>query len=265
MRIHEHAAKYVAIVLACTLPVVQPARAAPESGALPPGCTDAVLITALRLNPELNRLAIDAAVAGDRAVLEGVVRNDIQRDLAGSIALAVPGIVEVDNRLLTRRDTARNVDLPPIARAVMDANVVARVKSQLHWSSSTRPGDISIQSHYGRVTLSGTVPSEEARAWAERIATNTYDVKSVINGLEVSEPDGAPSAASDVTDSEISAMVTQMLRYNRLVDDTHVDVSTVNGKVSLYGRVPSADQRDTASELVRGVVGVEAIEVELDV
>ena len=258
MKSHLHAAIVLALAFTC-------AEAASTSDPASPACTKAVVETALALNPDLNRLAIDISVRGDVAVLEGVVRSDIQRELAERVALAAPGVLTVENKLVTRRDTARNVDLPPIARVILDATIVARVKSQLRWSASTRRAGIGIESNYGRVTLRGTVPSEAARAWAERVAASTRDVTSVISALEVSPSDDEPSEDPHITDSEITTMVSHMLHFNRHVDDTHMEVSTVNGTVSLYGRVPSETQRDLAAELARSVVGVEGLTLKLEV
>lgn len=257
--------RFLAGVLICAAVAaasVAPARAQDER----PSDTrlEAVLVTALELNPHLNFYGIDVDVSDAHARLRGTVETEVEKTLAGDIARAVAGFEELDNDIVVRPDAARNVALPALARAVTDANVKARVQAQLLWNRHTRGSDIGVTAGYGRVTLSGQAASTEAADWAERIARSTRGVTEVINDVEIVDGGGTGETDDEsVSDSWIAARVSRTLHFNEILDDSDIEVSTANAVVVLDGTVASDHQRRVATTLARNVYGVQGLEVDL--
>lgn len=262
--------RLLAATLLCGLGVaaaLSPARAQEEQPSEEqPSDTrsEAVLATVIELNPHLNAYGIAVEVSDARATLRGTVETEVERKLAGDIARGVAGVEEVANHLVVRPDAARNVDLPALAQTVKDANVEARVAAQLLWNKHTRGSDIDVATAYGRVTLTGRAASAEAVDWARKIARSTRGVSEVIEDVAVESGGGKRSEERErLSDSRITARVARTLHFNQILDDSAIDVSTVNGVVTLQGTVASEHQRRVATTLARNVYGVEGLEANL--
>jgi osmotically-inducible protein OsmY len=149
------------------------------------------LETAFVLNGHLNPFAIETDVDGGVVHLTGVVKDDIDRDLAEEIAKGIDGVIEVKNDLevdeagaeaAAKERAAGNRDF---GSWVDDATTTAAIKSKLLGSANTKGLKIDVDTADDVVTLSGRVGSAEESRLAEEIAENTGDVKTVRNNLVV--------------------------------------------------------------------------------
>ena len=70
---------------------------------------------------------------------------------------------------------------------------------------------------------------------------------------------GATSARADRPDSWITAKVKWQLLTDEHVKGTNVNVDTTDRRVTLHGRVASAEQRARAAELAQGIEGVREV------
>jgi osmotically-inducible protein OsmY len=147
--------------------------------------------TAYVLNRHLNPFAITTEVNNGQVHLTGVVKDDIDRDLASEVARGIDGVVEVDNDLTIdaeRTNAAareRAADGRDFGSWVDDATTTAVVKSKLLGNENTSGLKIDVDTEDDVVTLSGRVSSAEESSLAEQIARNTGDVKDVRNNLVV--------------------------------------------------------------------------------
>lgn len=144
--------------------------------------------TAFVLNTALNPFTIGTDVDAGVVHLTGTVKSNIDRDLAGEIAKGVRGVVRVENDLVVdaRAAPQRTHDgKRDFGSWVDDATTTAAVKSKLVANSNIRGLKIDVDTRGDVVTLSGRVPSEQARDLAVQIARNTGDVKGVRNDLVV--------------------------------------------------------------------------------
>jgi len=248
------------------------------------------IATTYALNPYLRSDNLKASVRDGKATLTGKVPEGINKDLANEIARGVEGIKEIDNQIVV--DTAAAPDfkgsMAGWGQGVDDATTTVAIKSKLMWSKYVDGLSTTVTTKGGRVTLSGTAASVEAKDLAGRLASNTRGVVSVSNKLIVSnykpEPAKAPTvsaavtaasakattdatkaimagAEQDVSDTWITAKVKSTLLYSNGVSATDITVSTVHGEVTLGGQVENASERTLAIEIakdVRGVKGVEA-------
>jgi osmotically-inducible protein OsmY len=149
----------------------------------------AKLTTTYTLNRQLNPFDIKTDVNDGVATLSGTVESDVERDLAEELALSVEGIHDVKNELTVDSavaasqtgQTGQTADSAErsFSRRVEDANITARVKSQLLSNKNTGGLAIEVDTRNGKVTLSGTVDSDTEGELAGQIAQNTNGVSDV--------------------------------------------------------------------------------------
>jgi osmotically-inducible protein OsmY len=134
-------------------------------------------------------LPIDVSVYNGRVILTGDVGQRSTQELAEEVALSVPGVRSVDNRVTapsgstaqtTPGQAADHVDLE-----VQDATLEARVKKNLLAEVGRYAFDLEVEASAGVVSLRGTLPDQERRTIALRAAEKTAGVKKVIDLLRV--------------------------------------------------------------------------------
>lgn len=242
---------------------------------------EASLTTTYTLNRHLNPFKIDADVKNGVATLTGTVDSAVERDLAAELAMGVDGVKKVDNQLkivpdddyrTAKKDDMKEGEHRSFMRTVEDANLTAKVKSQLLWNSNTSGLAIDVDTRNGMVTLKGNVESDAEAQLAEQIAQNTSDVRGVKNMLKV---EGMPATASGkiekeakqageaVSDGWITTKVKSALLYNRTVDGTDIDVETKNGVVTLRGHIDSDYEGKQAVNIASGIKGVKSVKSDL--
>lgn len=120
---------------------------------------------------------INGVSEGSVAVLEGFVANDGERTEAGEKALEVTGIESVDNRL-----------------ALLEPAVVTELdNSDVSDAGATGVGT--------KITVTGEVESEDARATAIKSARSVPGVSSVVDQLTIAEQ---PAAEPEETETEVA-------------------------------------------------------------
>ncbi len=235
----------------------------------------ASLTTTYALNPHLNPFTIDVEVRDGVATLSGKVDSKVDRDLAEELALGVDGIHKVVNQLQVVPEISAANEQGELSghkrsflRKVEDANISAKVKSQLLWNDSTSGMAIDVETRNGIVSLSGHVASGAEADLAEQIARNTTDVLGVNNRLQtggekvgLAERLGRESHAvqQQVGDAWISAKVKSALLYNRNVHGSAIEVDTRNGVVTLSGVVASGFEKEQALSVARAIHGVKQV------
>ena len=150
--------------------------------------------TLYELNGHLNAFNINADVNSGIVVLTGMVDTDIDRDLAGELAKATDGVVEVRNEIRIEpvtvqqaadREARQHEGDRSFFTWVDDATTTAAVKTRLVGNDNTKGLQIDVDTRGDVVTLSGRVASAQEKQLAEEIARNTGDVRDVRNELVV--------------------------------------------------------------------------------
>lgn len=234
----------------------------------------ASLVTTYALNQHLNPFALDVAVSDGVVTLRGTVDNSVEKDLAAELARGVDGVRSVDNQLQVKDGSARTDSGHELLQRVNDANLTAKVKSQLLWNANTQGLRIDVDTEDGVVTLRGKVASSAEADLAKLIARNTSGVREVRSELQV-EPGRKPVAAEaqdaalafkgELGDTWITTKVKTSLLYTRGVDAAGIDVSTRARVVTLRGDVRSRDEMLRAEEIASGIVGVREVRNRLQV
>lgn len=226
--------------------------------------------TTFELNPHLRAHDIKVFVFDGTVTLTGFVADGANKELAKFIALGVNGIIQVDNQILVESDYM--APAPSIERSyaemIDDANITAAIKSKLMWSQYSNGLSTDVDTVWGKVTLTGTVDTEIAKALAGRLALNTPGVVSVDNLLEISlskaalEQNAAVAAqdkARDIADSWISTKVRSTFLYSSNINSHDIVVTTHDGVVTLAGKVGSIVERAFAIELAQHIRGVKQV------
>ncbi len=145
------------------------------------------ILTAYALSPCLRAYDFKVTVCRGSATLSGNVADDVSNKLAGQIALGVDGIKSVDNQI----EVISNYVAPesPAKRRFReigdDAAISTWVKSKMMSSRHAGGFFAKVETMRGRVTLSGTADTAEAKEAAGKLAGNTKGVLSVNNELVV--------------------------------------------------------------------------------
>jgi osmotically-inducible protein OsmY len=151
------------------------------------------LETTFLLNSHLNNFAINSQVKNGTATLDGVVESGIDKDLAEEVALSINGIDKVENNLRVDAASAK-ANAPKTDKSwgqtIDDATITASVKSKLLLNEHTKGLSINVDTDNDVVTLRGDVDSSEEKSLAGQVASNTDEVKSVVNELRVSADQG---------------------------------------------------------------------------
>lgn len=147
-----------------------------------------------------------------------------------------------------------------VARAsdrAADAWITMKIQSQLFADDDVRPQTIDVDTVDGRVTLTGVLDTEEAKAQALAIARTTDGVTSVDDRLFLAtESRDAPATTEENADEAITTRVRAAFFTDPRIKPWNVDVQTSDGTVLLSGVVDDEAARQRAVEVASRVEGV---------
>ena len=144
--------------------------------------------------------------------------------------------------------------------AVTHVKVRTKLLTKLGWDAV--PIDVDV--HGSKVVLSGTVKKRATQELAKEVALAVPGVKDVSDDVRVEAGTSAETPLGrtvDHADLEVRDALLEMHVKGRLLEEIgreamHVEVEASNGVVSLRGKVPTDDQRDTAVRTARRTKGV---------
>lgn len=213
---------------------------------------------ALKWDARIDRALIEVDTSGRAIHLSGTVGSLYQKNLAVSAARSA-GATEVRAQDLTVEPWAYDApNRKETLVAISDAQIRRAAQEALLLDPRTQPFTIRVEVDRGRVTLTGSVHSLEAKRSAEENARYTTGVWRVVNEIEVrpSEP---------ITDETIGREIRRALLRDPIVTGSTVDVRVDDGRAVLAGTVESEPARSRAEEVAARVGGVARIDVRLTV
>jgi osmotically-inducible protein OsmY len=151
-------------------------RAQPLPGGGPVRSQVSQIETRFQQDPALKNSRIEVTVVDGLAVLKGKVDTQAEKAQATRLA-SVSGIVGVDNRL--------EVGSASLDQAVSDSALTASIKEKLEANEMNRFDGVAVTSNNGVVTLTGSVPSEQAMKKVLEIAQGADGVTRVENKLAI--------------------------------------------------------------------------------
>ena len=144
-----------------------------------------------------------------------------------------------------------------------DPGITTAVKTKLAADDTVKAYKIDVDTKDGKVTLTGTVDTAEAKTRAVDVARATKGVIDVDDQLAVTPAAPPPVATSGVTepltDAAITAGVKAALLADPLVSGLKVNVDTDKAVVTLKGTVTSDDEKARAEEVAKNTNGVSSV------
>jgi hyperosmotically inducible periplasmic protein len=199
MRRYRYYLPLLATFAAAAVASAQPSQSPPPSEDPPkPSTSERVgpsdpglsLEVQARLYQELPNSNMSVLVRYSVATLNGNVRTDADRQRAESIALGVPGIAGVDNKLSVAPPvTVAAIDNAEVTTSRENEDIEESVTQRLRTDAALGSREIRVVADglTNTVTLSGTVSTEEEKERAGRIAVSAFPVGQVRNQLEVQQ------------------------------------------------------------------------------
>lgn len=212
---------------------------------------------------------VNVDTVNGRVTLHGTVGSDAEKAKAESVVKGIEGVVGVRN--LVQVVSVKRQD----AAATNDADVKKRVSAAIDSEADLRSVDVE-SVNAGVVLLGGTVPTLSDHLRAVEVASHVDGVRRVASEIKSpntlgdreiwadrpAESGGKTSAARDMW---ITSAVKMRLIADERTPGMDVNVDTVNGKVTLFGMVPTAEAKAAAEENAHKVGGVQSVANQLQV
>lgn len=213
---------------------------------------------------------VNVDTVSGRVTLHGTVGSDAEKAKAESVVKGIDGVVGVRNLLqvvsVKRQDAA----------ATNDADVKKRVSAAIDAESDLRAVDVE-SVNAGVVLLGGTVPTLSDHLRAVEVASHVDGVSRVASEIKSPNTLGdreiwmdrpaetGGKTASTARDMWITSAVKMRLIADERTPGMDVNVDTVNGKVTLFGMVPTPEAKAAAEENAHKVGGVQSVANQLQV
>ena len=128
------------------------------------------------------------------------------------------------------------------------------VKEELIWNNGVDASRIKVSVEEGKVILNGTTPTLSEKSEAERTARHVKGIQGLENEITVEYP---PSR--EYSDVNILNDVKNVLEANAVIDSSGVEVSVLEGVITLEGSVDSFWKKQKAESLASEVSGVKSV------
>lgn len=214
--------------------------------------------SAFRWDRLLDAGEIRVEVKGGKAILSGRVGSAAERRRAYHTAW-VNGVTDVDHSALKVDAAASRNELRTSKDMTRpDAEIVRAIEDAAVLDPRVETDGLDVKVTGGVATLTGDVPSVQAKMAAESLARNTVGVSSVKNELAV-----VPQ--KPVGDAAITDALRTALLYDPFTQSYQIGVKVNDGTVTLTGTVDNAFERAQATHVAAGINGVKRVDNRLDV
>lgn len=190
--------------------------------------------------------------------LTGTVADESHWTLAQDTTASLPGVLGVDNQLVTQAE---------LAAANADGWVVRKVKFALMFHRNVNAGATTIEAKDGVVTLTGEASSMAQKELVSEYAKDVEGVSEVNNEMTVATtPEPAERTESEkIDDASITAQVKAALGAHRSTSAIKTQIVTRNGEVALTGIARNDAEKALVSKLVADIRGVSSVNNEMTV
>jgi hyperosmotically inducible protein len=219
--------------------------------------------------------AINVDTVDGRITLHGKVRSEAEKKNAGDAVANIEGVTEVRNLL----------QVVPAAneKAVeeSDDQITTRVKDAFAKDRALASSGISVQSvNKGVVLLAGETPSMTTHLRAITTASAVPGVRRVASEVkgadqmadaEVAQQTrdrietGGAKAGDTMSDAWITSATKLRLLANSETPALDINVDTTDGRVTLFGMVPTTAAKAAAEAEARKVSGVKSVQNDLQI
>jgi osmotically-inducible protein OsmY len=201
------------------------------------------VLNELQWNQRVKSRQIGVIVKDGAVTLTGMVETLADKRSAELAAKNVKGVRAVADDI--------EVKLPAQMRRT-DEGIAEQAARLLTWYSSLRDMNVQAEVDNGHVVLTGDVDFlYQKEIAAERVA-ELEGVSGVSNRITVRPPKTADTR-------EIKRQIVSALHRHANIEASRVDVSVVDGQVTVEGTVDTPRERDLIKEAIRGTGGVHDI------
>jgi osmotically-inducible protein OsmY len=218
--------------------------------------------------------------SGGHVTLRGEVATAEARDAAVRIAEETEGVTAVENLLRSTEEMvatsgrggsaqeAGGSDLSDDWLERPDLWITTKIQAKYFIDDEVRARNIDVDTRGGVVTLRGAVDSYAIRRQAVALARNTEGVREVRDELQV-DPSLAggdvQGLVGEASDAWIATRIQSKYFLDQDVKGRMIDVSVVDGVVTLTGSVESDAQKKTAEQIAGETDGVTEVKNDLNV
>ncbi len=188
---------------------------------------------------------VEVTVDDGRVTLTGEAPTLLGKSAATDDALAILGVIEVDNLLV--------VKYPSSIRVPTDAEVKSNILMKLAGSPDIDVLDLEVTVDAGVVTLRGSVDAYWKRSFVENLVAPEAGVIFIENHVAVTPTD-------EVLDKAIAEDIVTSLEARALVNADDIEVSVSDGEVELSGSVPDWAAREAAANAALHTAGVKSLQ-----
>jgi len=201
----------------------------------------------MQFNKTSSSYLIDVSTKNGIVTLTGKVNNMLEMDKAVQIARTVKGVRGVINQIEV------------LAPERPDDELKEDINQAIIRDPATQISEISIEVINGMVTLNGMVESWQEKMLVSYVVKGVRGVKGITNNIIV-------DSKTQRSDFDIENDIKEAIRYDVRVDGALIDVSVVDGRVSLSGVVGSVNERVVANALAwtNGVASVDDSEISVE-
>ncbi len=205
-----------------------------------------------------NIKGIDVSVVNATVTLSGAA-DQATADRAAEIARGAKGVQSVTNQIAVAGAggtiPSPGGPPPPIDLGQEDQRLASALNQRLAADPALAGSKLNVPTvAAGVATLTGTVPSDAAKAAAEKAARSVAGITNVVNQLQVV----AAATEPPVPDDQIKASVEELL--DTQFSDLAVFVKVTGGVVELSGALPNAGFVLQITNAVRQIKGVKSVD-----
>jgi osmotically-inducible protein OsmY len=217
------------------------------------------------MSGDLNPFRINSSTTDGIVSLEGSVREQMDKDLAGRLAKSVKGVKSVVNNLKVERNAPIVEENAKWRQTVEDASLNSRIRRRIAYNSGLQGAVLDVDVTGSHVTITGDVDSAEKKAEIERIVRDTSGVAKLDSNLKVVVPkedtvaSAKPGVTEDLTDEWIEKMVEASVMSDTNLSIKTIDVEVDQGVCTLSGTVISQAQKDLAGSIAKSTNGVKSV------
>jgi len=209
------------------------------------------LLAELAYEPSIIANDIGVSVRDGVVTLTGHVPTYTEKFAAETAAKRVVGVRAVAEELTVNLLDAHNRNDTDVAQAAATA---------IEWNVSVPHDKVKTMVENGWITLSGDVSWNYQREAAHDAVRHLMGVKGVTNLMTVKSP-----VTPSVSTLEVRNKIETALKRSMVNDVDHISIETVNGKVTLKGKVHSWQEHDDAGLAAWSSPGVSFVENNLTI
>jgi hyperosmotically inducible protein len=230
---------------------------------------------ALLTSEGVSATGVNVDTVDGRVTLHGKVRTEAEKKQAGDTVARIDGATEVKNLLqVVPEKNEKKVE-------ASDEQIMSHVRSAFEKDRTLAASGITVQSvNKGVVLLAGETPSMTTHLRAITTAAGVPGVSRVateVKGADQMADDeagqatrdrigtGAAKAGDTMSDAWITSATKLRLLANSETPALDINVDTVDGRVTLFGIVPTAAAKSAAEAETRKVNGVKGVTNDLQV